>query len=250
MFLCILKLTKGQTQRQWCKRNIFQRGKVTFPNFFQVWNMLFLSGNFPFWYTPNKRHWFQKVKSKKKKKSSLLIFTLLPFHFSFPTFHFSNFPSFLLHFPFFLCLYFPNRSAKKISVKNVRGAFSCPPPPRYTTGQTWKVGWPNMMVCWWAKHDRLVGQIWSAGYHLRTPALGYLLQHGSLGRKKYLICNEHIDTSKMCFNLEWSMSPLLLLSIKRMFSVQWNRNVTDHVRCTLTRCNYLWEAKRIPSWIR
>ena len=114
-------------------RGIFIRGgKVTFPDFFLALNILFPGRNFSFWYTPNKFQWFQKVKSEKKKGPLHVISYFFPSIFSFPL-PFHNFPSFLLHFPFFLCLYFPCMSTKICQWKMSGPALLPPPPPRYAT---------------------------------------------------------------------------------------------------------------------
>ena len=54
----------------------------------------------------------EKWKAKKKKRGPLHCFILLPLPFLVSHLPFHNFPSFLLHFPFFLCLYFTDMSEK------------------------------------------------------------------------------------------------------------------------------------------
>ena len=74
---------------------------------------------------------FKKV-TRKEKKSPLLIFIPFPFQLTFYSFPFTIFllPSFLLHFSFFPCLFFPQLVNKNFLVKNVRGVNlpPCPPP--------------------------------------------------------------------------------------------------------------------------
>ena len=95
----------------------FRGGKVTFPDFFPAWNMLFPGKNCSFWLTPNKFQWFQKVTSKN----------LFPIHFQFPPLPFQIFLLFLSIFPFFLAPLFPV-GQQKFSGENVMGAL-CPVPP-------------------------------------------------------------------------------------------------------------------------
>ena len=78
----------------------------------------------------------KKKKKKKKKKGPLHIFevfllTFSTFHLPFSLFRFS----FVLHFPFFPCLFFPGRSAE-ISRWEVSGGTltPCPPAACYATG--------------------------------------------------------------------------------------------------------------------
>ena len=65
-------------------------------------------------------------KKKKKKKSRLLMFIPSPLPINILLFPFYDFPSFLFHFPFFPCLFFPGKSTKISQWKNFRGAL-CPP---------------------------------------------------------------------------------------------------------------------------
>ena len=99
---------------QWRKRNIFQEGKVTLPNFFLVWNMLV---------HPTQISVVWKSDKPKKKKGPLLIFILSPFHFQFSTSSLSNFLLFLSILPFFLAPFFPVGQQK----------FPCE--KRYSTGK-------------------------------------------------------------------------------------------------------------------
>ena len=70
---------------------------------------------FPFWYTPNKFQWFQKVTNKQQQQQQekvLCSFSYLsPFHFKFFSYLFtifSSFPSSFSIYPFFLfSLFFP-----------------------------------------------------------------------------------------------------------------------------------------------
>ena len=78
----------------------------------------------------------KKKKKKKKKKSPLLFLQLFLLQFQIFILTFFNFPSFLLHFPYFPCLSFPHTSAE-ISRSGVCGGHSapmppCPPPPPVT----------------------------------------------------------------------------------------------------------------------
>ena len=79
---------------EWSKRNIFQRGKVTFPDFFSVEIFILVH--------PKQISVVSKVTSPKKVLCS---FSYLP-HSKFLSLLFYNFPSFPFHFPFSLPLFF------------------------------------------------------------------------------------------------------------------------------------------------
>ena len=120
----------------WAWEEYFSEGaKSFFQNFFPAWNA-FPSRKFPFLVDPKQISVVWKVKSKKKKKKRVLSFS---FHFQFSTFpFFSDFPSFLLQFPFFPFLSFPGRSAE-ISRSEVSGGALCPPAPRLLRHWLWSV---------------------------------------------------------------------------------------------------------------
>ena len=114
-----------KTMKQVRNRNIFQRGQINFPDFFPGVKCFFPVENFHF-STPKTFQWFWTVKSCKRKNkktkqnkkqqqqqqqqqnkvlSSFSNFFLLPLSiFHLPFF---DFPSFLLHFSFFLASLFP-----------------------------------------------------------------------------------------------------------------------------------------------
>ena len=99
-------LDERVTTKQWCKRNIFQRGQ---SHFFFSWNaMLFPGTNFHFgrFGRPPKKSVVSKSEKQKKKKKKKVLRLIPYFPLLFQIFHlsFHSFPSFLLHFifPFFL----------------------------------------------------------------------------------------------------------------------------------------------------
>ena len=85
---------------------IFSRGgKVTFPDFFPTWNMLFPGKNSPFWYTQISV--VSKKWKAKKKKSSAHFHNFSPSIFNFSPLPFQIFLLFPSIFPFFLAPLFP-----------------------------------------------------------------------------------------------------------------------------------------------
>ena len=121
--ICLFQVKLYSAWNQGRNRNIFVRGQINFSRFFSRREMLFPGRKFPFWLTQNKFQSFRKVKSKKKKKTKtkqkkkkkkrfsphFVTFPHSIFIFNLP---FLDFPSFLIHFPFFPCLSFPDGSAK------------------------------------------------------------------------------------------------------------------------------------------
>ena len=133
--ICQITLLYNQGRIHVCKGG---RGKKIsyFPIFFRR--------NFHFG-TPKQFQWFHKkwqAKKKKKKKSFILISIPFPFHFRF---RFYNFPSFALHFPFFLgslslsssfplSLPFSSYTPSKISPPKLsKGGMTHPPCPPLVT---------------------------------------------------------------------------------------------------------------------
>ena len=125
-----------------CNREIFQEGKVTFPDFSRC-DFSFFWQKFQFWQTP-------------KKKCPLLLSVILPVspyisHFPTSLFHFfqfvlifllpfSIFPHFLLHFPFFTffpCHMFPDQSPKISRWKISGGTLPTHPTPAVTPLMEW-----------------------------------------------------------------------------------------------------------------
>ena len=151
MFLCILKLTKGQTQRQWCKRNIFQRGQSHFARFFPGVKYAFSQWKFSILVHPKQTSLISKSEKQKEKKEVLCSFShFFPSIFHFPPSTLAIFLLFFSLFPFFFASIFPIGLQKKISEKCQGGILLPPPPPLHH--------WPNMKG-WLAKHDGLlVGQ--------------------------------------------------------------------------------------------
>ena len=145
--------------------------------------MPFPGRNFHFGRSKTNLSRFQKwkAKKKKKKKNSLHFGTLTSFHLQFSTFPFTvflHFPSLLLHFPFFPCLFFPGRSVgqqKFPDQKSLRGEVSGgtlppPPPPPVTT----------MKICRWKWHWKI------------TATLKFNITKGNATLKNFkcnLLCN-------------------------------------------------------------
>ena len=91
-------------QMQGRNRKIFLKGQINFSWFFSSMKCFFPVENSHFgWPKTNFSH-FEKVKSKKKKSPP---HKLTCPHYTFHFYHlpFLDFPSFLLHFPFFPCLF-------------------------------------------------------------------------------------------------------------------------------------------------
>ena len=111
----------------------FWGGKVIFPDFLSLHEMLFPGKKIPFWYKQISVV-LKSEKQKKKTNKNMVLLTncyfynyfLLPFQiFQFP---FYNFSSFLLNFhPFFLAPFFPIRQQEFPGQKSL-GAL-CPPAP-------------------------------------------------------------------------------------------------------------------------
>ena len=91
------------------KRNIFQRGQSQFYWFYEIW---FFTVKIAHFGRPQTNFSGFKKWQQQQQKGPLLIFIPFPFHFQFSSSSLSNLPSFLLHFPFLPCLFFPGRSAK------------------------------------------------------------------------------------------------------------------------------------------
>ena len=126
----------------------FRVGNIIFPDFFPQREMLFPGRKFPFGRPKINFNGFQKWKErgkKTKKKKPLLILEL--FLLPFPPCLF-NFPSFLLHFPFFPCLSFPDRSAE-ISWSEVLGVTLPPPGNVFTTSSARSLFDVNFLLDYW-----------------------------------------------------------------------------------------------------
>ena len=115
----ISTLTRG------VRRIFFRGGKVIFPDFFPSVKCFFPVENSHFGRSKTNLSGFEKWKANFKKKVLSIFCNFYSFHFKFYTFPFFNFPSFLLHFPFPLCLSFPGRSAE-ISLWEVSGGHCLP----------------------------------------------------------------------------------------------------------------------------
>ena len=117
------------------KRNIFQGGSKSLFPIFPGMKCFFLL-EIAILVDPKQLSVVSKSDKPKKKKRVLCSFPyLVPFHLTFLLLPFYNFPSFLLHFPFFfLCLFFPDKSTKISREKCLWGTVPpYPLPACYTT---------------------------------------------------------------------------------------------------------------------
>ena len=107
---CVIVLPRLSHQRR--KRNIIQRGKAIFPDFFPSVKCFFLVENSHFGRPKTNFSRFesekQKNKNKKTKQKKVLssFYTFSSFHFQFSTFPFSIFLLFFSIFPFFRASFF------------------------------------------------------------------------------------------------------------------------------------------------